>query len=57
MDKYIIETTTGHVLAEDNDKDRAVCKARAVEPTDTLIGTLIRENGSQAGFYVGKVPF
>jgi len=55
MKTYTIETTTGHLLAKDADKESAIIKARNIEPNDTLIRVKHREDGTQAGFVVGKL--
>lgn len=54
---YRIETPTGVVLAENADKERAIAKARILCPNGILLGTEIRPDGSEAGFFVGRVKF
>jgi hypothetical protein len=43
MTRYVVEDREGHFVASADNKKDAVIKARWLRPTETLIGTEIRE--------------
>jgi hypothetical protein len=54
---YVIENENGVTVAVNSDKDKAVRRARELEPNAILIGTMYKDGVETSGFFVSKTPF
>ena len=55
--KYQIYDMGLKLVYEGMEKDAAIKQVRGLFPEETLIGVEKRPDGSEAGFFVGKVNF
>lgn len=56
VQEVIIENMSGAVVAKGTTVEQAKADARKLFPDARLIGTIKYDNGTEAGFIVGKLP-
>ena len=55
--EYLIYDMDLRLVAKGNNKEAVIKVVRTIFPEKTLIGVEKRPDGSEAGFFVGKVNF
>lgn len=55
--KYFVYDRDTRLIDEGEDKEAIIQRVKKIFPNETLIGVEKRPDGSEAGFFVGKVNF